>query len=76
MNGEVYTATEPQVKFDGPPWTEPDLTDEEIAEEIAWNEKFAERCRRLNEIEPLPDNFEALCEGRETVPVYSKARAS
>jgi len=68
-------AREPQVKFDGPPWTEPDLTDEEIAERIARIGRIAEECRRLNEIEPLPDNFEAICKGRDTVPVYSQACA-
>jgi hypothetical protein len=51
-------------------------TPEAIAEELAWIDQFAEECRRLNEIEPLPDNFEAICEGREIVPMYSKARAS
>jgi len=71
-----YAATEPQVKFDGPPLAETDWTDEEIAGRIARIDRFVEESRRLDEIEPLPDNFEAICEGRETEPVYSKAQVS
>jgi hypothetical protein len=63
------------VKFDGPPWTPPNWTPEEIAERVARIDRFAEECRRLNEIEPLPDNFEDICKGAWP-PVYSKTRAS
>jgi len=30
---------------------------------IEWNRQFSEEARRLNETEPLPDNFEDLCQG-------------
>jgi hypothetical protein len=74
MNGETYTVAEPQVRFDGPPWTKPNRTPEEIAEELAWIDRFVEEGKRLDEIEPLPDNFEDICKGAWP-PVYSKARA-
>jgi hypothetical protein len=47
-------------------------TPEEVAERRVWRKRAEEENRRLNEIEPLPDNFEAICEGRETVPLYSR----
>jgi len=33
---------------------------------------FYEAMDRLNETEPLPDNFEDLCKGRAWIPIYSK----
>jgi hypothetical protein len=44
----------------------------ETAAYHTWLDQYAEEMRRLDEIEPLPDNFEAICEGRETVPLYSR----
>jgi hypothetical protein len=47
-------------------------TPEEIAERHAWMDRFLEESKRLDEIEPLPDNFEDICKGAWP-PVYSKA---
>jgi len=58
-----YAATEPQVKFDGPPLAEQDRTDEEIAAHHARVDKYLEECRRLDEIEPLPESFPASRRG-------------
>jgi len=49
---------------------------ETVTDWAAWNKHFDEQWAYLDEVEPLPDNFEAICEGRETVPVYSGASAA
>jgi len=38
---------------------------------LEWNRQFSEEARRLNKVEPLPDNFEDICRGKARPPVYS-----
>lgn len=49
------------------------FTPEEKAERRAWLNRFVEEALILNEIEPLPDNFEDLCRGRAVEPIYANA---
>jgi len=55
----------------GSPPVHPNWTDKEIAARNSRLDRFLEEMKRLDEIEPLPLNFEDLCKGRATTPVYA-----
>jgi hypothetical protein len=46
-------------------------TPQEIEAFLAWNRRFDKESRRLNAIEPIPDNFEDICKGKAWPPEYS-----
>jgi len=70
MSEYQYPLTKDMI--DGPPWKRPNWTPEEIAERCAWIDHYVKRMEELDEIEPLPENFEDLCKGRAIAPVYAK----
>jgi hypothetical protein len=63
MTEGYFTLTPDMIADDK--WRERKQTPEEIAADIAWNNDFFERMRKLEAEDPLPDDFIEYCKGRK-----------